>query len=88
MAKKTEENIVFAEGEPMEAIFLFKDNDQYKDDLFVSVNGRNFQIQRGVTVKVPACVAEVIRNSDRQKRVAEERIAKLKEQQKRAAESI
>lgn len=69
------------EKEPMEKIYLFKDNDQYKDDLFVSVNGRNFQIQRGVEVEVPACVAEVIRNSDRQKRIAEERMIKLQEQQ-------
>lgn len=68
------------QGEPMEKIFLFKDDDAYKDDLFVSVNGRNFQIQRGVEVEVPACVAEVIRNSDRQKQLAEQRLEKLVEQ--------
>lgn len=67
-------------GEPMEKIFLFKDDDAYKDDLFVSVNGRTFQIQRGVEVVVPACVAEVIRNSDRQKQLAEQRLEKLVEQ--------
>ncbi len=68
------------QGEPMEKIFLFKDDGAYKDDLFVSVNGRNFQIQRGVEVEVPACVAEVIRNSDRQKQLAEQRLEKLVEQ--------
>lgn len=66
--------------EPTEKIFLFKDDSTYKDDLFVSVNGRNFQIQRGVEVEVPACVAEVIRNSDRQKQLAEQRLEKLAEQ--------
>ena len=66
--------------EPTEKIFLFKDDGAYKDDLFVSVNGRNFQIQRGVEVEVPACVAEVIRNSDRQKQLAEQRLEKLVEQ--------
>lgn len=68
------------QGEPMEKIFLFKDDGAYKDDLFVSVNGRTFQIQRGVEVEVPACVAEVIRNSDRQKQLAEQRLEKLVEQ--------
>ena len=66
--------------EPTEKIFLFKDDSTYKDDLFVSVNGRNFQIHRGVEVEVPACVAEVIRNSDRQKQLAEQRLEKLAEQ--------
>ena len=66
--------------EPTEKIFLFKDDSTYKDDLFVSVNGRNFQIQRGVEVEVPAYVAEVIRNSDRQKQLAEQRLEKLAEQ--------
>lgn len=66
--------------EPTEKIFLFKDDSTYKDDLFVSVNGRNFQIQRGVEVEVPACVAEVIRNSDRQKQLAERRLEELVKQ--------
>ena len=82
-----EENVILEEAaapeeqkEPTEKIFLFKDDGAYKDDLFVSVNGRNFQIQRGVEVEVPACVAEVIRNSDRQKQLAERRLEKLAEQ--------
>ena len=41
-------------------IRLFKDNDKYKDDVFVAVNGRSFQIKRGETVQVPAYVAEVL----------------------------
>ena len=41
-------------------IRLFKDNSRYKGDLFVSVNGVNYKIRRGVEVEVPAYVAEVL----------------------------
>ena len=33
-------------------IRLFKDNSRYKGDLFVSVNGVNYKIRRGVEVEV------------------------------------
>ena len=55
MAAKKENN-----GE-MVSIRLFSDNGRYKGDLFVSVNGVNYQIKRGVTVQVPPEVAEFIR---------------------------
>lgn len=42
---------------------LFKDNDRYKDDVFVAVNGRSFQIRRGEEVMVPRYVAEVLERS-------------------------
>ncbi len=45
---------------------LFKDNGQYKDDVFVAVNGRDFQIVRGVEVEVPDYVAEVLKHSEAQ----------------------
>ena len=51
---------------------LFKDNDRYKDDVFVSVNGNNFQIQRGVEVKVPMYVKLALDNANSQKQKAEE----------------
>lgn len=35
-----------------------------KDDMFVSVNNRTWLIQRGVNVKVPACVAEVLKHQE------------------------
>ena len=44
-------------------IRLFKDNSRYKGDLFVSVNGVNYKIRRGVEVEVPAYVAEVLENA-------------------------
>nr|WP_280515883.1 hypothetical protein [Cuneatibacter sp. NSJ-177] len=45
---------------------MFKDNVNYKDDVFVSVNGESFQIQRGVEVEVPEYIAEVLRHSEEQ----------------------
>ena len=49
--------------EDMVNIFLFKDKDKYNSDLPVSINGKTWLIQRGVNVKVPRFVAEVINNS-------------------------
>ncbi|MDD3692590.1 MAG: hypothetical protein PHX02_01620 [Oscillospiraceae bacterium] len=45
---------------------LFKDNGKYRDDVFVAVNGKSFQIKRGVTVKVPRYVKEVLDSSLKQ----------------------
>lgn len=47
-------------------IMLFKDNDKYKDDLFVSVNGQTCLIKRGVPVKVKRKFAQLIDSSQRQ----------------------
>lgn len=33
---------------------------EQQDDVYVSVNNRNWLIQRGVEVEVPECVAEVL----------------------------
>ena len=60
MAVKKESN------DGMVSIRLFSDNGRYKGDLFVSVNGVNYQIKRGVTVQVPPEVAEVIQHSEEQ----------------------
>lgn len=45
---------------------LFADAGRYRDDLFVSVNGRRYVIRRGEEVSVPRCVAEVIAASEAQ----------------------
>ena len=34
------------------------------EDVYVSVNDRSWLIKRGVTVEVPACVAEVLRHQE------------------------
>ena len=62
-----------AQKNPLEelvTIRLFKDNERYRDDVFVSVNGRTFQIKRGVEVQVPRYVQEVLDNSMSQDMVA------------------
>ena len=44
-----------------------------QEDVFVSVNGRNFQIKRGEDVEVPKVVAEVLANSEKMDRLALQR---------------
>ena len=62
------ETTVAIEKEPEEKyeIRLFKDNNKYKDDVFVGVNGKGYLIKRGQTVLVPASVKEVLENSMQQ----------------------
>lgn len=52
-----------AKTEELVKIKLPKTKNQ-KDDVFVSVNNRTWQIQRGVYVEVPACVAEVLQHAE------------------------
>lgn len=69
-----------AQKNPLEelvTIRLFKDNERYRDDVFVSVNGRTFQIKRGVEVQVPRYVQEVLENSMSQDMVAAAMVDKL-----------
>ena len=54
-------------------IRLFKDNSRYKGDLFVSVNGVNYKIRRGVEVAPE--VAEVLEHSQQQDEYTAARIA-------------
>lgn len=44
----------------MVTIQLFKDAERYKDDVFVRVGGKRYQVQRGMPVTVPRKVADVI----------------------------
>jgi hypothetical protein len=67
---------VSATAEPeLVKVKLFKDNRRYKGDVFVSVNGRRYQIQRGVEVEVPPEVAEVLEHSQHQDDLTAARIA-------------
>lgn len=65
------------EKEERVAIKLFKDTKEYKDDLTVIVNGKAYQIRRGVEVNVPKSVAEVIEHSAEQDRKTAELIESL-----------
>ena len=51
-------------GEELVEIKLFRDNDKYKDDVFVGCNGENVVIQRGVKVKIKRKFAEVLDHSE------------------------
>ena len=50
----------------MVSIQLFKDNNRYKEPLYVSVNDYSAQIQRGVSVQVPYFVAKHIEEMNAQ----------------------
>ncbi len=45
---------------------LFRDNNKYKDDVFVSVNGENCVIKRGIEVEIKRKFAGVLDKSDLQ----------------------
>jgi len=45
---------------------LFRDNDKYKDPVFVGCNGETIAIQRGEKVKIKRKFAEILDNSDKQ----------------------
>lgn len=55
-----------ARGEELVEVKLFKDNNKYKDDVFVSVNDETCQIQRGKKVMVKRKFAEVLGQSHQQ----------------------
>ena len=55
-----------ARGEELVEVKLFKDNNKYKDDVFVQVNGENCVIKRGEKVMVKRKFREVLDNSDMQ----------------------
>lgn len=67
---------------------LFKDGDKYKDDVFVSVNDMTYQIKRGEDVKVPRCIAEVLRNSEDQDAITATMISELESEYKAKAEKF
>jgi len=46
------------------------DDDKYKDDIVVTVNGKAYQIQRGENVMIPRFVHNAILDAERQKRSA------------------
>lgn len=52
-------------NEPVE-VKLFKDNNKYKDDVYVSVNDENCLIKRGEKVMVKRKFADVLDKSDMQ----------------------
>ena len=47
-------------GEELVKVKLFKDKGEYKDPVFVAINGNSWLIERGVEVEVPKSVKEVL----------------------------
>ena len=66
-----------APGKKMVKVKLFKDNHDYKDDVFVAVNGERYLIQRGVEVEVPDYIAKVLEHSAQQDARTAELIEKI-----------
>lgn len=54
-------------------------SDTDDEGVYVAVNGKPYQIKRGVYVEVPACVAEVLEHSEEMQAVAMEYEAAAKE---------
>lgn len=52
--------------EKMVALKLFKGMGSYEDDVQVIVNGKVYIIKRGEEVKVPECVAEILKQQEKQ----------------------
>lgn len=50
-------------GEELVSVRLFKDNDKYKGDVFVAVNGQSVQIRRGERVEIKKKFADVLEQS-------------------------
>ncbi|MBQ2613789.1 MAG: hypothetical protein IJB80_00450 [Clostridia bacterium] len=78
MATKQNKQATEAYYKELVPVLLMKDNSRYKDDVTVTVNGVNYQIQRGVPVKVPRCVALVLERSRKQELAAQEYVESLK----------
>ena len=55
---------------------LFRDNDRYRDPVFVGCNGETVAIQRGERVKIRRKFAQILDNSDRQDQAAGQLIAR------------
>lgn len=69
-------------GEELVSVRLFKDNDKYKGDVFVAVNGQSVLIRRGERVVIKKKFAEVLEQSLDQ----DQRTAGLIERESRAYE--
>lgn len=65
-AAETEVQAAETPNDGMVNIFLMRDSDKYKGDVFVQVNGRSYIVKRGRNVQVPKEVAEVLQNSQEQ----------------------
>jgi hypothetical protein len=71
--------------EKLVAYEAFKDNDKYKDDITVIVNGKIWRIKRGEKVMIPEAVYEVLMNSHEQAKAAANYSEKQEDAYKRSS---
>lgn len=64
--QKAEREAENAKGEELVEVKLFKDNDKYKEPVFVGCNGDTIAIERGVRVKIKKKFADILDNSEHQ----------------------
>ncbi len=83
---ETVETEVADPGEELVTVQLFRDNDRYRDDLFVAVNGERILIQRGVPVQIKRKFADVIENSQKQDQQTDALMQRMAEDYVRATE--
>lgn len=67
---KAEVKSATAEKKPKTVVIQLPVIEGMGDSVYVGVNMKDYQIKRGEPVEVPLCVAEVLRNSDKQMMVA------------------
>lgn len=80
MAENKKDDITVATNDDgMVEIELMKDNDKYKDDVTVIVNGKSMQIKRGERVRIPKAFAEVLDNAAEQRKFAARTIDRLRD---------
>lgn len=72
-------------GEDLVTVYLQKDKDKYKDDVFIAVNGERVQVKRGKPVKIKRKFAEVLEQSIAQDTSTAELIEKETSRYKEAA---
>lgn len=69
--KKAAEELPVEEVQQEETVrFKIPKTKDLQDDVFVRVNQRTWQIQRGVWVDLPKCVVEVLENAEEAERVS------------------
>ena len=86
MAKETKAEAVAIKSEKkMVEIELFKDNKDYKDDVFVCINGKNIVVKRGEKVEIPEAYAKVIAQSKKQDNAAADLMASKQDEYREEA---
>ena len=77
-----------AQQEEMVAITLPRATGKEEDFVFVGLNGKGYTIRRGVSVRVPRPVYEILQESRRQQRRQEEFIRRQQENAARSAVTV